>query len=733
MTTALLDGYPLSANAAASFSVKAGVDPVVETFTMPNDPVIIAHFEKVGDAHIPIDLVLDPGGNSVKFSNLYVTDILPGDDPGDVEIEVADVRVWWKYPHIRRDFNHVRRAGFRRRENWNEALSPQQQVSLETYKYAKFSLTDPLVEGSPPWTAIKALEDIFREVGRKVLQGVGSTFPFDLKGAEKANDIPLEDIVLDDRADLAIARMLGYLPNIDIFIDYDGTLRSYNRLSGDERFAVEAIDPELAQGGHIEVVTSSIVRPQAIEVLFVGEFEVRFDVTESASRTTTVAVGENDRVADNVLPIPDFTADISGITMGQGSYVTYTEYLNYINGKDGQQMTDIDFQQLRQGMIPEAGLVWAGEAIAGQLDISADSDKANWAARIGALQQFYRRMWRVNRRWVDLSSSIKAYLAATIEPRSGQRAPSPAFSDYTIKPSTKAMAINVMREANGQVPLYVGVPSYPSNDIITTGTRPAPAEVTVVDEEQGIIMINYGVDPYGNTDMVFPGLLNGNNIPSASMGTTLLYSIANNAVPGDGVTAAIQVPEFDANFKMSTILTLVPAFPNNNDQYIKKRVEFNQVAGKLGMQGIGANGPVMQIKHDGDTARVAWDDNKAEEIEKKFGLRPGVANLDGMIVNASDGPTVVEENFAPNIDSIAIAVASQVYTEYVDRFQGSAQGFLTEIRPQGWLMEVKHTVDENGEATTQIDLPKSVQAESLASFLPTSMRKVFLKQAQVPK
>jgi hypothetical protein len=740
MARVLLDGWPVSTTENAEWAIEAGVRPVKREFAVPNDPQILSDLESKALAHTPIELRMGSGPDDVVFQNLFITNILPGQDPGDARIEVQDSRVWWPYIHIRRNFNTIRRTGFRRRESWNEVLAPQQQLALPTYKYAEFSLKNRV----DPYGPTTATEDIFEEIQAYFQTNFGFPAAFDLSGVAAADEIPFQSLELDATADSAIGQLFGYLPEFQPYQDYDGTIRVLNKRTGAEQETYKSLLPEDADSGHIAWVTNAIMRPRAIEVLWTAEVEVRHDFEEPDNRTgdATVVLDDLGRFLENVIPIPDFQLTVSGRPETTGTYVTFDAYLNAINddpadnlvaGSTVGNLTDVNYELLRKATVPSNGLLWAGAQIAGSVDLSDKT--ADWAIRLSALQQHWRRTLRINRIWMDNTLSLKPYLVATLDPASGQRAPAIVFSDYVVDPSDKGLNYLIAADPYGRLDRFQEISGYQAT--INASSRFAPAVVNVVDDDQGIIHIDWQSDPYGLQDRVIPGTLKAGTNPTVQMSNGILFSVANNAVPGNATGPVIEVPQLDTGYKAAVILTHVPAYPNNNGQFVRKRVSQGDVekflGGSIGPQG---TGPVMQIRINPgiETARVAWDDNRAEDIERLFGVKEGTADLTGLVVNAEDGTQVAPEpSQAANIDLLSLAVGAQIYAGLIDRLLGEAAGHLSALPLQGWAETITHSVDPQGVALTSVDMPEVLPERNFLQELPQSVRTLVLKLAQVPK
>ena len=131
-----------------------------------------------------------------------------------------------------------------------------------------------------------------------------------------------------------------------------------------------------------------------------------------------------------------------------------------------------------------------------------------------------------------------------------------------------------------------------------------------------------------------------------------------------------------------------------------------------------------------EAARVAWSDDESAvaEIERAFGVRPGVPNLRDLIINYDSngrGASLVD---------VAKAVAARVYARFADRDVGSKTVPLKPaFVPEGWLREVVHSVRTNGHVTTELALRDDVAALNLYSLMDSGTRRQILRTAQPGK
>ena len=80
---------------------------------------------------------------------------------------------------------------------------------------------------------------------------------------------------------------------------------------------------------------------------------------------------------------------------------------------------------------------------------------ADWGSRIGAIQQHFRRTYRIEKKVVDRLRSIKAIRFGTIDPVSGTRAPATAYQDWAVIASQRYFATQLAQGKTKTGSLYL--------------------------------------------------------------------------------------------------------------------------------------------------------------------------------------------------------------------------------------------------------------------------------------
>jgi hypothetical protein len=731
MTRALLGGKPLLNSAAVSWPLREGVKPVIQSFDMaPNDALSLS------TAPGPIELLIEPEeGNPVKVSNLWVLDIKPGEDKYISKVSVADRRWMWSYTHILRRYNIRRNVGTKR-------LVANDQVAAVNPTAALVSYWAWSLNGGNIWVTKSMLPDVLKAVSEAEFSKTGQRFTYKLdeRIGDNIKALPIEDLTLDDPGDQAVMRALSYLPEGMLYVDYDGTVVITSKATGDEKGIIQALLPEIGGEGHTDLVTNELIRPRYIEVLFTREVELVFDFSEQAlvANQTVTEIGDA-RQMDNVLPSPDYTLTTadgvpeSRSPIVQGTYITYGDAFNYwgnmptvsTNGAGRKMDHDIMQRALVPGMDLVAALLKAGS--------QPDNNGAikPWTSRINTALSCYRTMYRISPKYMDRIFSIRAYRVTTIDPQSGTRAPAPAYGDYCWL-YTQQTLIKQVRQANtsdGSPDWIINKTAYPSSGKLDSTAEVSPCLVTVEDEDQGIIKLQYMPNPiYGMNETILPSQVQLGTMPTAD--------ITNRTRPltFDSVTNSRQAPKLSPSHKLKVLLTAVPAAPNTSAQLHKIRVNPPDIAQMLpnasaaGLEN--AKGPVMQIRIGPqiEVARVQWSDDRSAELDKCFGIGEGEPNLDGLVIN--EGAPANLQNGA-SLNALAKAAAARLYASLCNRFEGKMAGYMNgQIRPAGWASEIVHTLAPDGVAITSVAMPEQLPQFSLFSFLDSASRQAILRLVQ---
>lgn len=737
MTKATIGGFPILGSSPARWEIKDGVRPYIGEFDLiPGDAkqLIINAGNKQ-----PIELFIDTGFSTpLRVKGLWPLNIYPGDNPHIMRVMVADVRWFWPYAHVLRRYNMHRHATVQRvTSNSRLELDPV----VPRVQYWRWSVKT----NQQKYNTSEVVLDIVRSACAKVHNGVPS-ITVDPSIGTKINNIPVEQLTIDDAGDQAVMRVMAYIPEGKIYPNSDGGIVISSKASGEEEGVVNSLGPEMVNRGHIEFVDNRVVRPSKIEVLFTREVEVRFDFNETAQAVVPGATVTRDedplgdrREMQNVLPLPDFQLQVNGGMAAQGTYVTMDEAFNgwgkILNPFNPSMGVKLDHPLVQKAFMPFNDL-WSVLGLIGITNPNAD-----WVSRLSAVQEHYRRTFRINSRWMDRIMSVRPYRVATIELISGQRAPAMAYCDYCILNTTRTIWKD--KAAGQNLSYYINMTGYPANGVINDSTIPSAAKVSIPDSDQGIIHVDFLTDQFRVYEMMLPSNIIQNVTGDLTRRTD---TVAFDAV----IDPSMPLPRLSPSFKFATILSVIPASPNSIHQLHKVTIEPKDLKGLMPNDSALENaiGPVMQIRVGAgvETARVRWIDSAAGEIEKMFGVNvrprcelhadctggtpdeePPTFNIDNLVLNLG----TPRDTISASLTNIAKAVACRVYASLIDRYQGQKTGNLTPgATPLGWADSILHEVATTGECTTKVALPDKIEQFSMLSFLDSSSRAVILKLVQ---
>lgn len=711
---AKLGPYPLLGSGPTRWTLRMGVEPVVATFDMAPDSARSA----LADALKPLTLKLESGERKEQFAGLYVLHAAPSEDPDIARVVVADRRWFWSRRRFLGRFNIRRRVGTRRQQNPEE---PATAPVFDAVQYAPWSTRDNSGSPAGAWRPVEVLYRVLESCVAAEREVTGASPDFRVGSTEGLEAVPIEGLVLDAYAHEALRTALGYLPEMDVFVDEKGDIRVISKASGAEAGMVKSTR-EIVDAGHVEFVRHRRVRPSEIHVYFSRQCEVRFNAV-GPDDTVTI----DDRYMENVLPIPDYELVVDGDTLARGTWIPVSKALTAWGNVPGWNAPLTD-EFLRQAALPFLDLFDAlGQDAMGE-------GSADWMSRLSTLQQHWRKTYRVNRHWADRILRIYAHRVATIDPTTGTRAPAQMFSNYCIVSSARTRLIE--RRAGKEQSYARNVRGYPVGGKIGEDTHPAPARVSVVDPDQFIVRFDYLVDPNRTYEMVLPSMMElvgdsttGDARPSRPGPT---HDILDPIQPigFDLLTESQQPATLTREHRIATIVTAEPAAPNDLRQLHRIVVRPDDVRGMVTSYVrkslLDAAGPVLEIRISDavETARTAWADAAAELIEAAFGIGGGQAetvDLSPWTVNEDSNES------GASLNQIARAAAAAVWSALADRYVGSASGQLEQqIRPAGRLSEVTHEIRSDGVSVTSISLPGYVQPIDFLGFLPDGARRTLL-------
>lgn len=638
-------------------------------------------------------LTLTPGNGQPPFSitPVYPIEATAGPNPFLRTLVIVDSRWLWAKRHIHRGYN-VRKRGaiVKALRDADEGYPVEKAVLVGDVLFQAWSLKNELTM----WEVKDIFEDLTKAVDPKI------TWKWDENADIK---LQLEEFEIDDSGDTALGRLLHFLPGFNYRLEVDGNVTLFSEISADEAPTVASTTPYVEVERTIIDVKRGAMRPKLIRVYFTKEVELRLDFDESGTRER--GHGQLTEIL-NVQRVPDLYATIGGQQYVRASWVTIDEYLvwaagrprpalSYVYGLPSQAL----FRKYRCMNFERPARAYVSREANGYHD-------PVWAARWDEWLASWRHIFMMNAAGRDRVYSIRPYRAAIWSSEHGVRAPAEVYMDWVSFPSEKGNVYRMKHMGSGQEKQAWYTYGY---DTAIRSAKIAPYDVEVIDEENGIIGIIPRLNAYGFNEQLIPGRPEFTDwTPSSSL--AVLQSLRQYMTLAD-------------DHKMSIILTVVPAAPNNEKRLYAYEVKPDAVEAIIGRSLGPCEGPEMEIRVGPAggwwTAKFAWADAMADAIRDSF---------------YEDGKPTPEELLCNRdfVKALAEASAAKVYTLLMDRNEGSQiVPWLPNANLEGRLAHITHSMETDGLMNTLLFCPPYRGAIDAWAWLPAEARKVLLRQVQL--
>ena len=675
------------------------------------------------------DLIIEADGKTTRFKRWYVQHEVPCEFKEVTRLIAADRRVRWNNGLFVGSFNMRRRVGSKVLPNPSGQI--ENRVVDDKIGFQPWSINDGKV-----WQGGEILDLILKEINE---YDGGGGYGVDTVEIDWSK-YPIEGLVLNDNYGEALSRLLEICPQLGVTVNQDGLIQVFNKSTGYEDIVLkETKNVEIFGAGVMKKCDMSLIRPKEIHVYFEREIETRFDGVE-VDAGQTYALDEDAMEADNVLQNPDW--DLNGIP--QGTWINYA-YALAAFGDLPVLNRPLRLPDIQIASVPFNDL-WSAINLNGSFQPDRD-----WGSRVSALQGSYRRIWQIRRQWRDRIRYMRPYRIGIVNKENGTRAPAVVYSDYARTATQRSLIKDfVSGNQDGSFvmnySLSGGTPwTSPWN--IDSSFHAAPARLSIVDSDQGIIAIDYTNDIYNYHQLTLPSMveLKGDNtVPGAyPPGTVATANIKQREAPigYNVILSDDRYPKLTGNYRNAMIFTCAPAAPNNKLRLQKIVIKPKEIAGLLptgasyGLED--AKGPVQEIYIGANiaTAMVAWvdgDENCKNVIKKAFGVgfdgKKGInqdisADIKPYIVNLQAGNLKIGDE--AGLYSIADAFAAVVYASYANRVLGKATTeMLPTIQASGWIRDVTHMIGTNFDLLTTINAPPSPPRLDPISLLDQSTRRI---------
>lgn len=669
-SSASLGGVTLRGSSSYDWEFRAGTVPVERLWR-----ITARHAERFrGMLGQPQELVIKGPRKTLRVQHVYPLEILPGPNPHLKLLRVADRRWLWPRRYVSGRMNERFATGTNFLANDSGLI--ENAVLQPELRYRKATLHPPS-NPATPWTPRQVVEYVFEQIGQ----------PIDIKASAavllNAETFEVQDLLLDDRGHEAVDRALAYFAGVEVYIDRAGNAVLYRPLDNSGLNILPRLARKQVTGADIEWVMRPEIAPGSIIVLITPELECRFNHSEGASRTRDT----NGLI--QIAPSPDpSTVLTTGKRVARNSLVDQ-EVLFATWGAFGFLGEALSFSVLRKYGYAASVL----EQMYGNNPQAVFDPVA--AARIRAATQSWRRLYRIDEEFMGRLEAVRAVRAAVLNTETGQRAPSPAFCQYTRRPAARGF-LRSLDEPNKQAGWAVEGYADRLED-----AEIAPAEVRVLDPVTGVIRVEPQLDPWGHADAIMLGYPEKDFVP-----TTTGESDANRT--GDDAYAQWLAGPMAGDFKLATVLTVVPGSPNDLRR-------FHQIEIPSSRFGLAAWGPPLYVRVFPGvmTARFAWSDDRGDEIVSAI---KGTADLPlSLMVNRED------------VEAVAEAVARREAEAWLPRLEGSVDVDLDpELAIESSISSIRHGLF-GGVTNTRVSAGAIRQARDIWAYLPASTRNFILK------
>ena len=421
---------------------------------------------------------------------------------------------------------------------------------------------------------------------------------------------------------------------------------------------------------------------------------------------------------ENVAPIPDSSLTVNGEKHIRSTYAHLGGILDGWAANMGNFPAGTKRPPTLSGvLIRRWWLTQWMEALYGGL--GKVQSTVSWVRRISTIRSHWRQTFRISRKWTNRMLTLRAHRISVLDPTTGTYAPSVAYGDYLVIPTEKAYASKVTDQH-----FFLLHPSNLTRNGSLEGVEVSPARVSIVDEHQGIVRLDYSINKTGLQQSIVPGLVQKNPSFQQRGGnhpTTYDASIRQ----GDNALS------LKSGHKVAVILTATPSAPNNINRLHRVSVRPEEAKEYLATNNIEnagldrCNGAAWNVRvfPSMTTARFGWVHTEAEKIKKSFGYKMPDGEVNSFNPNSVRDEAFVEKCMLnpEQVKVFARVMAASIYSRFTDKPSGGKAGVLvTGIRPN--VGSVIYQCDTGGVVSTIVDSEAyGVPVDALA-LLPMNQR-----------
>jgi hypothetical protein len=650
--------------------------------------------------------------HKVTVKRVIVLGTGPAGDPQLTMLFFTDVRWYWTRLWLVRDANVRRMSGTV--QLVGEVPSAVQAPAPEV-TYAPWSLAAK----NTPFVWQPFVENLLSYAAKSVAAPGRPeiTWTVDTTILNQNPNRNVEEVRIDDWLPTGLARAIAAMPGRTVYVDLDGVLHVSDGTLGAEIPTCQALKPDEALAAHGSLVLCNMAasRSKVYRVRFTPEYEVKCWFDNQGTRDA------NDPWFENVLRLPDKKLKV-GIgagarELGQGSLVLHDDaYKGWGKPTDpGADVPPLSEDIVRKhfcGPLLEVNYVLR----------AVPEPSALWAARIREVKGTFRTLLRLNPVFWSHVLSSKPERAAVIDVSNGQRAPSPVFSGFALKPRIRWLVANITKTAH-TVPGYgTRTSTTDARDLKVSdqGNQPAPARLRLVDPQQGVFFVEWTLPPDGLYESIYPSEFE--DVPDLDPKASAQAS-----------AYTIETRKLVKRFRLATIISCIPASPNSDKRLYEVQVTLADALQTLGVKGspkLDALAPDKALRSFYATARFAWQDdqNTRDLILKVFTDDPGGSVDAGKpdLAPATLKPVNLDDELTP----LAKALAAQEVAGQLDHYEGTmAVPQVPDLRPIGSIQVVTHRVTAD-QALTIVKAAGTPPPIDVLAMLPQSARRTILREIQ---
>jgi len=752
--TVSLGGTMLAAVGSIVWKYTTGVHPYTSTMSVHEK-----NWEKLkAKKGQPISLVITNGyGVKTEIKKLYILEEVPSQKPHLVSFIVADSRWKWDRKIIIRDYNMSKRTGDVDFDN--VTIPVDNKASIPKYDYRPFSLQ----HGEFVWRAKDCLEDFLEAMMPRDFSGGGAGEKgYKIDSLAPSGEFTIQNISLSDPGNLALQRLLSFIPGTSVWMDGEGIARIFNSMDTDASDTfIKGLPPSTWDGEKHQLIERMKIRPSAINVYYEREWELLLQYEDDLQEGTSASPVEDEPWVENVIPtvfekttvfVYDYEEKkIVERTVPPGTWVNAKEWLRVHNELLGPgAITGAmpwTFKTLR--------VFWIKGDLEGRLlgsekrGVQGEKDTTNARQAIAALREHFRTTFMISRRWMERIRDIKAVRVALLDPVTGTRQVSSVWGELTVAPTTKGTMMHPRYEKGKEkTAMYYQIDSYPEEGQNAVKVPPGPERLSFVDKEAGVFKISAGNGTYGTYNAVIPGhtedAQGNHNVAIFDLGAQDEDGVAIGA----GMRLQNGTNEFllPRKYRFLAMVTIVPGSPNNKNRMHVEHVDHEKIAemydGRVKIER--GEGPELDIFIPAAelTARYAW---RFDEKAKASSIQLlGLDDDDPTTGGLRDDPETTKQDegrYPPGMQWIneqreiwdhSRAVAAEAYSHFID----ATQGRIATRVPDG---NAKFGLTGNmSGATISVDGAPSAKVKVISEFagrvnpvsrlalMPESARKVVL-------